>query len=211
MNHLVLLGDSIFDNAADVEGAPAVIDQVRNHLPDNWQATLLAVDGNVSGNVKTQLKRLPADVTHLALSVGGNDALGVSSRFYAPAAVTMMQALGMLSRLQLQFQLNYERAVDHAASMGLPLLVCTIYDQVPDLPAELRSALSLFNDVIVRVAVRRGLPVLDLRAICTEASDYAAISPIEPSSSGGDKVAMRLVQAVLSHDYSLGKCRVFGV
>jgi len=30
MTHLVLLGDSIFDNAAYVAGAPAVIDQVRS-------------------------------------------------------------------------------------------------------------------------------------------------------------------------------------
>lgn len=210
MNHLVLLGDSIFDNAAYVEGAPSVIDQVRKHLPDNWQATLLAVDGNVANNIKTQLKRLPVDSTHLALSVGGNDALGVSPHLYAPTPLPMMQALQVLSGMQSRFRRSYELAVDNAASMGKPLLVCTIYDQVPDLSEELRTALSLFNDVIVQVAIRMGLPVLDLRAICTEASDYAAISPIEPSSSGGDKVAMRLVQAVLTHDFSSARCHIFG-
>lgn len=36
MNHLALLGDSIFDNAAYVAGAPTVIDQVNAKLPPGW-------------------------------------------------------------------------------------------------------------------------------------------------------------------------------
>jgi hypothetical protein len=49
MPHIVLLGDSIFDNAAYVPGEPPVIEQLRAHLPKNWQATLLAVDGVCAG------------------------------------------------------------------------------------------------------------------------------------------------------------------
>ena len=38
--HLVLLGDSIIDNASYVPGRrPAVIDQVRSRLPEGWSAT----------------------------------------------------------------------------------------------------------------------------------------------------------------------------
>ena len=33
MSHVVLLGDSIFDNASYVPGRPAVIDQMRTSLP----------------------------------------------------------------------------------------------------------------------------------------------------------------------------------
>jgi len=58
-NHLVLLGDSIFDNAAYVRGRPAVVDQVRNSLPQGWRATLIARDGNVINDVHRQLDRLP--------------------------------------------------------------------------------------------------------------------------------------------------------
>ena len=43
MGHVVLLGDSIFDNALYVPGGPAVIDQLRRELPAGWSATLLAV------------------------------------------------------------------------------------------------------------------------------------------------------------------------
>jgi hypothetical protein len=75
MKHVVLLGDSIFDNAAYVRGGPSVIEQLRKKLPDQWAATLSAVDGSVLENVHGQLKRLPTDASHLVVSAGGNDAL----------------------------------------------------------------------------------------------------------------------------------------
>jgi len=47
-NHIVLCGDSIFDNGSYVRGEPDVAEQVREQLPDS-KVTLLAVDGNVTG------------------------------------------------------------------------------------------------------------------------------------------------------------------
>ena len=75
MPHLVLIGDSIFDNAAYTRGGPDVVSQVRGLLPPGWEATLLAVDGSTTDHVAGQLGRLPSQATHLVLSVGGNDAL----------------------------------------------------------------------------------------------------------------------------------------
>jgi hypothetical protein len=46
--HIVLLGDSIFDNGAYVSGGPDVVAQLRSRLPQGWEATLLAVDGAVT-------------------------------------------------------------------------------------------------------------------------------------------------------------------
>jgi hypothetical protein len=59
MNHLVLLGDSIFDNAAYVNGGPDVIKHLRSILPRDWQATLLAVDGSVTTDVIDQIAHIP--------------------------------------------------------------------------------------------------------------------------------------------------------
>ena len=47
MKHVVLLGDSIFDNAAYVAGGPDVVKQLRAALPNDWRATLNALDGAV--------------------------------------------------------------------------------------------------------------------------------------------------------------------
>ncbi|HEX8423173.1 MAG TPA: hypothetical protein VF634_07170, partial [Pyrinomonadaceae bacterium] len=62
MGHAILLGDSIFDNAAYVGARePDVVRQLREQLPGGWQATLLAIDGSVIGGVRAQAARLPAD------------------------------------------------------------------------------------------------------------------------------------------------------
>ena len=45
MAHIVLLGDSVFDNAAYVPGDPDVRTQLQEKLPKKWKATLLAIDG----------------------------------------------------------------------------------------------------------------------------------------------------------------------
>ena len=76
MNHIVLLGNSIFDNAAYAAGGPDVVRQLRDILPSGWRATLNALDGAVIADLPQQLQKLPGDASHLVVSVGGNDALG---------------------------------------------------------------------------------------------------------------------------------------
>ena len=71
--HVILLGDSIFDNGAYVSGGPDVVHQLRDRLPRNGRATLLAVDGTTTSEVLLQLQRAPSDASHLVVSVGGND------------------------------------------------------------------------------------------------------------------------------------------
>ena len=76
MPHLILLGDSIFDNARYVPGEPDVVRQVQAALPDGWTASLRAVDGATTHKLPAQVARLPRDPSHLVVSSGGNDALG---------------------------------------------------------------------------------------------------------------------------------------
>jgi lysophospholipase L1-like esterase len=107
MNHLVLLGDSIFDNVAYVGNGPSVIQQVNAQLPGDWHATLLAIDGDITVDVPRQLSRLPQDLTHIVLSVGGNDALGCIARLDAPIA-TVRQGLIALTEIKREFEVSYE-------------------------------------------------------------------------------------------------------
>ncbi|MFL5281410.1 MAG: hypothetical protein ACJ8AW_10540 [Rhodopila sp.] len=75
MQHVVLLGDSVFDNAAHVGSGPDVVTQLRRRLPPGWRASLLAVGGSVISDMAQQLARLPTDASHIVNSIGGNDAL----------------------------------------------------------------------------------------------------------------------------------------
>jgi hypothetical protein len=209
MSHLVLLGDSIFDNAAYVDGAPAVIDQVRSLLPRGWKATLLAVDGNVTLDVREQIKLIPADATHFVMSMGGNDALGALTQLHSSTPLPIMQALGVLADIQLSFARDYVEILKIASAMGVRMACCTIYDQVPGLTQELRTALSIFNDVIFRECIRLQVPVLDLRFVCTEATDYSVMSPIEPSTQGGQKIALRIAGTVVDGALEHKKVQIY--
>jgi hypothetical protein len=187
--HVVLLGDSIFDNAAYVAGAPDVVRQVRQRLPQGSRATLAAVDGATTGDVHGQLQRVPEDATHLVLSVGGNDALG-SSDFLSASARSAAEALSGLADIGEEFERGYLAMLTGVLALELPTAICTIYyPRFPDaaLQKVAVAGLTVFNDCIVRAAFANGLPLLDLRLICTEAGDYA--NPIEPSAQGGEKIA----------------------
>jgi len=196
MGHVVLLGDSIFDNAAYVPGEPDVVKQVRAKLPRDWRATLCAVDGAVIRSVERQLDRVPQDATHLVVSVGGNDALGQSG-ILRQSARSVSEVIGHLADIRDQFARDYRAMLDAVTQMRLPVAVCTIYDARFNDPAEQRlvvTGLSLFNDCITREAFARRLPLIDLRLICNEPDDYA--NPIEPSAKGGDKIAGVIAQVV---------------
>lgn len=197
MSHIVLLGDSIFDNARYVPGGPSVIEHLERGLPDGWRATLLAVDGTVAEDVDRQLTRLPGDATHLVVSVGGNNALEHSVVILNESAESIADALSGVGDIRAGFQREYRTMLEGVLRHGKPTIVCTIYDAIPILgPAEF-AGLCLFNDVILREAFRMRIPVIDLRSICNEASDYAASSPIEPSVAGGSKIARAILRAII--------------
>jgi hypothetical protein len=197
MKHVVLLGDSIFDNGAYVErGQPDVLQQARARLPQG-KVSLLAVDGAVTREVEDQIKGLPADTSHLVVSVGGNDALGAAQILFEDVR-SVAEALVKLSTVREQFAADYQTMLDTVMDRRLPVAICTIYDGHSGSDSQQRvnvTALTLFNDVITREAFERGLSVIDLRVICNEPNDYA--NPIEPSAKGGGKIATAIANIVM--------------
>jgi hypothetical protein len=196
MSHIVLLGDSIFDNAAYTRGGPDVVTQLHEILPSGWRATLGAIDGATTHDFARQLRTLTPDVTHAVLSLGGNDALGHMELL----DLRVRSSAEVLDRLAVaagEFEARYRRAVSLVAERRVPLTLCTIYNgNFPDADFQrlASTALTVFNDAILRVAFERALTVIDLRLVCNESADYA--NPIEPSSHGGAKIA-RAIRTVL--------------
>jgi lysophospholipase L1-like esterase len=196
MAHVVLLGDSIFDNAMYVAPRPDVVHQLSARLGRGWKSTLLAIDGDVTAGVQArQLAKVPADATHLVVSVGGNDALGASAILNQPAR-SVAEAVGRLADAQARFRQDYGRMAEALFARRLPTAVCTIYDANYAEPQRrlVVAGLALFNDVITRAAFSHGFDLVDLRLICTEAADYA--NPIEPSARGGEKIAAAIAALV---------------
>jgi len=200
MNHAVLLGDSIFDNASYVPGKPAVIDQLRKNLPAGWKATLLAVDGDVTTDSQHRIRRLPDDATHLIISCGGNDALRHAT-ILDQSAVSVAQVLEHFTSIRTSFQQTYRQMIEALIDLKRHLAVCTVYDCVPGMEGIPMTALAMFNEVILREAFIAKVPVIDLRLICSESSDYSEISPIEPSAAGGEKIVQAIVRLLTNHRF----------
>ena len=195
MPHIVLLGDSVFDNAAYVDG-PDVVAQLRHALPDDWRATLTAVDGATIEDVSRQLGCMPDDATHLVVSVGGNDALAHAD-LLDKAASSSAQVLGWLDDAARAFERRYDDMLVAVLGRSLPTTLCTIYNGNLGPPTQRRAAaaLAVFNDVVLRAGAERRLDVIELRLVCTSPLDYS--NPIEPSIRGGEKIARAIVRAVV--------------
>jgi hypothetical protein len=212
MPHLVLLGDSIFDNdnARYTLGQPDVIAQVRQLVPTGWKASLLAVDGSTTDEIPAQLERLPHDTSHLVLSVGGNKAI-MNAGILSMPVVSSSQAVRALGVASRTFEEDYRRAVTACRQRRLPLTLCTIYNGCfpdPDYQGLISTVLMTFNDVILRVAIESRLTTIDLRFVCSSNADYA--NPIEPSSVGGAKIARAIVSLVSVPQVEQPAARIFG-
>jgi len=209
MKHIVLLGDSIFDNQAYVNGGMDVLAHLNSILPSGYSATLLAVDGSITTNVAEQLVNVPETATHLVVSVGGNDGLGRVDILQKPS-VSVGASLEQLAAMRSEFSGKYTQMLNALSRRGKPFAVCTVYDpRFPD-PVMQRlatTALNFFNDCIIREAAFRGLPVLDLRLICSEAGDYA--NAIEPGVAGGRKIATSILKLIEQHNFTQGRTAIF--
>ena len=202
--HIVLCGDSIFDNAAYVDGGPDVAAQLRALLGKDDRVTLLAVDGSISSQLAPQLKDLPSDATHLIVSTGGNDILHHAA-LLTQKVDSIASALAILGRAAAEFATKHRAAAAAAAEREIPVAFCTIYDA--NMGPLITTALSLFNDAITRNIHEQGTDLIDLRLVCGEVGDYA--NPIEPSVAGGEKIAASIKRYVDEVEQAGTRTRVF--
>jgi hypothetical protein len=68
--------------------------------------------------------------------------------------------------------------------------------------ADALTALSFFNEIILREAFAVKIPIVDLRLMFTNPVDYSELSPIEPSASGGEKIVQAISHLFNNHDFN---------
>ena len=109
--HLLMLRDSVFDNGTYVPGEPDVKAQVSkrlNRLSNPTELTFEARDGAVMSDVLNhQIQDIPKDTTHIALSIGGNDLLGLSLYLEEKKGESFQQNLIFLSQFKQKFSENF--------------------------------------------------------------------------------------------------------
>lgn len=220
MKHIILAGDSIFDNGRYVKsGEPDVPTQLQGLLEKGDKVSMLAVDGDVINDIEGQLKKLPDDTTHLVISIGGNDTLRILDEFSRTTRNIGDSFLKFYNHRK-SFESGYLKMLTNVLSFNLPTTLCTIYhpcfnhsdtERMSDymsiginndtLQKKAVTALPIFNDIIFQEAVNFNLPVIDLRLIFSDESDYA--NQIEPSAIGGQKMVEVIREMVYNHDFSI--------
>ncbi len=208
MKHIILIGDSIFDNAGYVGEGESVTDILKSVVGNECKVTLLAVDGDVTTDVPVQLKSYPNDTTHAFISCGGNDALR-QVNILNEKVTSVGEAMEIISEVIKQFQNNYQVMLKSVLSKNKNVALCTVYNSVPGISERAFRVLALFNEIILSEAVKYKLPVIDLRILCTESSDFSEISPIEPSGKGASKIAYKIKYLVNNHEYGSCETKIY--
>jgi lysophospholipase L1-like esterase len=206
VRQLVLLGDSILDNAPYTRPEPDTADHLRRLLGAPWQVELLARDGALMADVRHQLQRIAQRPEVAVLSIGGNDFVRHVGLLDRPATASA-DVFAELLQIADAFEERYHAAATAVAKRSARTLLCTIYEAQLEPPryAELvRVPLAVLNDRIGRVGARLGLDVLDLRNVCTDAADF--VLQIEPSPAGAAKIARAIADAVQATSESRRSC-----
>ena len=107
------------------------------------------------------------------------------------------EAFYVLGAAAQTFEREYRELLRAALESRLPTIACTIYNgNFPDPTAQLvmSTALTPFNDAIIRSAWAAKVPIIDLRVVCDRGEHYA--NEIEPSSAGSARIAEEIVRVV---------------
>jgi len=199
--HIVLIGDSVLDNASYVDSGESIQDLLHKAIP-NATISLLAVDGSMTTDISKQIANFPQDATHIIFSCGGNDAIN-SIDVLNQSTSTIEDALLTLAEIRQKFRQNYISALKLVSTLSNNVAACTIYNKVPLLDDSSRTALALFNEIILEELSSRQIPIIDLRVIFNDESDFSPISPIEPSVHGGRKLVLTL-EKLIAADFKSG-------
>lgn len=207
MPSLVLLGDSILDNASYTGSEPDTTSLLRELLP-GWSVTLAASDGATMADVPGQLRGLRERASLAVLSVGGNDVLrhaGLLDMQVSHSAEVLADLLAIADDFEQQYRAVARLLRPHAERVVL----CTIYEVMlePARYAQLaRVPLAVLNDRIIRTATALACDVLELRSVCTAADDF--VLQIEPSARGAAKIA-RAIAGLVAGAPALASARLF--
>jgi len=210
MSTIVLLGDSSFNTVKFAPPGASILELLRARLPEGVKAVSRALDGNGILDVYSQANKLPSEASHLFVSVGLADAMKHEGIFFKKNinAVALFEQLFLIRE---GFRDKYEGMVRILLNLRLPLAISTLYAPAPPNP-NMRQALSagmtVFNDAILDVARKHGLPVLDMNALVRAPGDYA--DPMHPSAAAGARIAERIAAMAREHDFAAGRTVLYG-
>ena len=195
MNHLALLGDSIFDSTAYLPQAQRLDHLLRGNLRD-WEITLCARGGARLQDIHRQIHCVPDNTSHLIMCIGGNDVLAFAHSMVQRGG-SPIELMNELKSFLKRFREDYLRAAQQVRQLGKTSAACLLYEPripVPLLRATGAQATRAINASIKAAAHSAQLDVIDLSFACRAAPEFA--DPIHPSMQGSRNIAARLCEWV---------------
>lgn len=174
ITHVVLMGDALGRMPQLQELGPGHLEN--QLLPDSdahWRLSLIRADDVIN---RSPLAQFPVDASHVVISVEGNRAIAASGLLQGRPE-SYEQALARLSFAADQFEEVMRTLIDAALRTRLPVAVCTMFPPLYDDPVKQRAAataLAIFNDRIVLLALAARIPVIDLRTACSYPKDHSS-------------------------------------
>jgi len=173
-NHIVLMGDSMFDNKNYVY----YNETVSKHLMEYHYNTInVAKDGAVIADLKKQVDKIPKKMQNkdnlLFISIGGNNILnGYSLKEDNFGDVTLIKEI---------FE-HYKTNIDKII-MKTKMSVILLDLYYPPKKQEYFKLIDWWNIYLKQFANERNLPVLEVSEILNKGGDF--VNAIEPSNKGG--------------------------
>ncbi len=173
IRHVVLIGDALGELSRTLRREPGSVEsKLVPGRREAWKLTLLPAGDVVRPSLPCEL---PADATHIVISIEGNCAIE-SSELLRGRPASYEEALARLAFAADQFERVVRLLIRASQAANLPTVICTMWLPRHPEPARQRAAsaaLAIFNDRIFRRAAEARLPIVDLRAVCTEAEDFS--------------------------------------
>lgn len=174
ITHVVLLGDDLGRMPRVRELGPGALEkQLLPQAGADWRLSLVRADDVLD---RSPLVELPADASHVVISIEGNRAIAASGMLQGHPG-SYEEALARLSLAADEFESVIESLIGVARGTCLPVAICTMFPPLHRNPVMQRAsatALAIFNDRIIRQAVQSGITVVDLRPVCVSTEDYSA-------------------------------------
>lgn len=207
VSHLVVLGDAIAELMSLREQGPNRVESLL--LPQQttpWKLTMLTVEEIGAAGA---LFQLPADASHVMISVEGNRAIA-DSGLLENQPETFLDALVMLSVAADEYERQVESLIQVAKASRLPSVATNMYPPNYEDPMRQRAAmtaLAVFNDRLVRRVFAARLPLVDLSLVCTDEEDYA--DELRLSKRGLRKASNVVMSALYAVARDPGRADIF--
>lgn len=223
--HIILLGDSILDNANYVKfntiSDLCVTEQFQDTIAKKnleYKVSNLAIDGYTTDDILDNkiINKIPKNATYILLSIGGNDGLMSLNELNNPKMLLPWNFINLLLQTKNKFKIKYNTILKNINKLhpNCKIICMTIYYPIfyHSILLQIISniGVNIMSNVIINETSKYNIPIIDIRKVFDKWQDYA--NSIEPGIPGGDKIVNNTLNIIDKYNFNVkhnNKNRIF--